>query len=151
MNAWMPSPSSLAEMEKDYAWFKRYSVHDVTATGAKVFMRLGRDDEAYELAKLTVAPEQRTEKKPTLVQAYVILGKIAAKRGDVDEAEVHFAKALEESQLALMPVLGVMTARDWKKHLLQPNGRDCSAAEATIDAACAKMGKTREQLIGILV
>jgi hypothetical protein len=151
VNAWMPSPSSLAEMEKDYAWFKRYSVHDVTATGAKVFMRLGRDDEAYELAKLTVAPEQRTEKKPTLVQAYVILGKIAAKRGDVDEAEVHFAKALKESQLALMPVLGVMTARDWKKHLLQPNGRDCSAAEATIDAACAKMGKTREQLIGILV
>ena len=50
-----------------------------------------------------------------------------------------------------MPVLGVMAARDWKKHLLQPNGRDCSAAEATIDAACAKMGKTREQLIGILV
>ena len=44
----------------------------------------------------------------------------------------------------------VLAARDWKKHVLEPNGRDCSGAEATIDGACAKMDKSREQLASVL-
>ena len=47
-------------------------------------------------------------------------------------------------------MLEVIAARDWKKHLLGPHGRDASAAEEVIDAACAKMHKTRAQLASLL-
>ena len=40
----------------------------------------------------------------------------------------------------------VLAARDWKRHLLEPNGQDCRGAEAVIDGACRKMKKTRGQL-----
>ena len=47
-------------------------------------------------------------------------------------------------------MLEVLAARDWKRHLLEPNGRDASGAEAAIDEACSKMKKTREQLASVL-
>ena len=47
-------------------------------------------------------------------------------------------------------MLEVLAARDWKRHLLEPNEKDCSAAEAAIDGACGKMKKTREQLRPVL-
>ena len=47
-------------------------------------------------------------------------------------------------------MLELLAARDWKKHLLAPNERNCDRAEAVIDGACAKMRKSREQLSSIL-
>ena len=44
----------------------------------------------------------------------------------------------------------LLAARDWKKHVLLPQGRDASGAEAVIDGACVKMKKTREQLASVL-
>ena len=113
-------------------------------------MALGREDEAYEVATIAVSPEQKTLKKSTLASAYSILGQIAAKRGALDEASGHFAKALEEAELSRFPMLELLAARDWKKHLLEPNGWDSSPAEAAIDAACAKMKKTRGDLASVL-
>ena len=79
-----------------------------------------------------------------------ILGQVAVKRGDLDEAEGHFANALEEAKLSRLPMLEVLAARDWKRYLLEPNGRDCGAAESVIDAACARMKKEKVQLAGVL-
>ena len=123
---------------------------DLTSFGASAFLKLGRDDDAYELARLGVAPEQQTEKKTTLVACNSILGQLAAKRGQLDEAEGHFARALEEAKLSRLPMLEVLAARDWKQHVLQPAGRDCAVAEAVIDAACAVMKKDRDQMARVL-
>ena len=71
---------------------------------------------------------------------------MAAKRGHLDEADGHFARALEEAKLSCLPMLEVLAARDWKQHVLQPARRDCSVAEAVIDAACTAMKKDRDQM-----
>ena len=113
-------------------------------------MKLGRHEDAYEMCKIAVSPEQKTEKKTTLVSCHIMLGQVAILREHLDEADGHFAHALEEAKLSRLPFLEVIAARDWKKYLLVPNGRDCGAAEAIIDAALARMKKTREQLPRIL-
>ena len=118
--------------------------------GARAFLKLGRDDDAYELSRIAVSPEQQTDKKTTLVSCHSILGQIAAKRGDLDDAESHFANALLEAKLSRLPMLEVLAARDWKRHLLAPQGRECGAAEAAIDGARLKMKKTREELAPLL-
>ena len=122
----------------------------MTSLGARAFLKLGRDDDALELARIAVSPEQKTLKKTTLVTCHGILGQIAAKRGNVDEADGHFANALEEAKLSRLPMLEVLAARDWKKHVLEPQGRDCSGTEAVIEGACARMDKSREQLASVL-
>ena len=63
INTWMPTPRELADMEKGYAFFRYFFTYDVTSTGARVFMRLGRVDDAYELARIAVSEEQQTQKK----------------------------------------------------------------------------------------
>ena len=146
VGAWIPTPAKLAEMERGYCFVRRYGLHDLTSFGASAFLKLGRDDDAYELARLAVAPEQQTEKKTTLVACNSILGQVAAKRGQLDEADGHFARALEEAKLSRLPMLEVLAARNWIQHVLQPAGRDCAVAEAVIDAACAAMKKDRDQI-----
>ena len=148
--AWLPTPAALAEMEASDAVTKRMGIHDVTSFGARCYLRIGRDDDAYEVARLACLPEQKTEKQTTLISSYSILGQVAAKRGDLDEADGHFAKALGVAKLSPLPLFEVFAARDWKKYLLEPNGRDCGPADAAIDAACAKMNKTREELERVL-
>ena len=137
-------------MEYEYFFLKRFGLYDLTSTGARAFLKLGRDDDAYELSRIAVSPEQKTEKKTTLVDCHSILGQIVAKRGNLDEAESHFANAMKEAKLSRLPMLEVLVARNMKKHLLEPNGRDCSAAEEGIDSACRKMNKTREEVAWVL-
>ena len=150
VNDWIPTPAALAEMERGDPWPQTISWLDVTSFGARAFLKLGRDDDAYELCKVTLSPEQKTKKKTTLVFCSSILGELSAKRGELDQAEAHFADALREATTGLIPMLELLVARDWKQKLLEPNGRDCAAADAAIDAACKKMGKTREQLSPVL-
>ena len=147
---WIPKPTVLADMEANDLIIKRMHPNDITSFGCRCFLRLGRDDDAYELAHLTCHPDQKTEKKTTLVVARMVLGQVAAKRGDLDEASDHFAKALEEAKQSCFPMMELLAARDWKKYLLEPSGRDCSAAESAIDAACSQLNKTRKELGDIL-
>ena len=84
------------------------------------------------------------------MDCYSILGQVATKRGDLEEADGHFAKALEEAKLSRLPMMEVLAARDWKRHVLEPNERDTSGAEAVIDGACATMKKTRGELASVL-
>ena len=95
--------------------------------------------------------KKKTEKKTTLSGCHSILGQVAAKRGDLDEADGHFKRAVEVGKQGIkMPMVELVAARDWKRFLLEPNGRDPSAADAAIDSACAAMNKTREQLASVL-
>ncbi len=150
VNEWIPSPKKIAEMERDDLLMKRMGIYELCSFGARAFLKLGRDDDAYELSRLAILPEQKVEKISSLVCCHGILGQVAATRGDLGEADGHFANALKEAKRSCLPLLEVMAAREWKRHLLAPNQRDCGAAEAVIDAACAKMNKTREQLASLL-
>ena len=150
-NAWIPSPTKLAELESKNPWLNLPSLTDILQFGAQCFLKLGRDDEAYEAAKIAVSKEQNTRKKSTLIMSYSVLGRIAAKRSDIDEAEGFFSEAMVEAKLSRLPMFEVLVARDWKKYLLDPNGRDASAAEAAIDAACAKMKKSKGYLASVLL
>lgn len=150
VNEWIPSPQELAQMEREFRMIQTMHIYDVVSSGAKAFLKLGRHDDAYALSKIAVSPEQKTLKKTTLVPCHSILGQVAAKRGDLEEAEGHFANALNEAKLSRLPMLELIAARDWKRHLLEPHGRDTSAVESTIDGACVRMEKTREQLGSVL-
>ena len=68
----------------------------------------------------------------------------------ISKSNRHFANALNEAKPSCKPMMEVLAARDWKKHLLEPHGWDCSAAEAVIDAAYAKTEKTRGDLASVL-
>ena len=131
-------------------YFQNLSIYEITSFGARAFLKLGRDDDAYELARLAVSPEQNTVKKTTLVSCHSILGQVAAKRGELEAADGHFADALAEAKLSRLPMLEVLAARDWKRHALVAHGRSGAEADMVIDGACGKMGKTRKQLGSVL-
>ena len=150
VNSWMPSPEAIARMERETPMIRLFCVVDITGLGARAFLKLGREDDAFELARQAVAPEQNTVKKSTLVTCRSIMGQIAARRGQDGEADGHFARALEDAEVSRMPMLELLVARDWKRYALEPTGRDCNEAEAVIDGACEKMNKTRAQLAAVL-
>ena len=62
---------------------------------------------------------------------------------DLDEANGHFGRALEAAAASRCPLLEVVAARDWQRAV----SASTADADAAIDAACAKVGKTREQLL----
>ena len=146
VNDWMSSPAELIEMHKNYLPLRDMNYMDIPSFAAKVYLKLGRDDDAYEIARLAVEPEEPLGKITARTRCYSVLGQVAAKRGNLDEANKHFAKAVEVIKPSNFSLLGVIAARDWKKFCLEPNGQDSSAADAAIDEGCAKMNKTREQL-----
>lgn len=140
----------LAKLERENYFTRRYHFYSLTGFGALAFLNLGREDDAQELARIAVSSGQGTEKWPTLVMCHIILGEIAAKRGQLEQADDHFAQALESAKTSRLPMLALIAARDWKKQLLEPAGRDCGEAEVEIDGACAAMGKTRAELGRVL-
>ena len=109
---------------------------------AAVFLRLGRDGDAAEAARILVSPEHRCVQKADLAHGHGVLGQVAAKQGDSKEADSHFGRALEAASASRFPLLEVLAARDWKRAVPGSGG----AAGAVIDAACVKMGKSRAEL-----
>ena len=99
-----------------------------------------------ETARIAVSAEQQTMQKYVLVECHGVLGQVAAKRGQLEEARGHFGRALEEARASRLPMLEVLAARDWKRAV----GERGATADAVIDTACAKMGKSREQLAAVL-
>ena len=148
-NAWIPSPAALAGMETGYR--RTMGIMDTTSFGALALLRLGRTDDAVELARLILEPGQKTVRKTTTLLCHTVLGQVAAGRGQTEEADSHFSRALEEASLSRLPMLELLAARDWKRYALEPQGRDSSEAEAVIDGACLKMKKTRTQLEPVLL
>jgi hypothetical protein len=145
--AWIPTPAELANHERDYGYARQLGMLSILNLGARAFLKLGRDDEAVETARIAVSVEQQTMHKYVLVECHSVLGQVAAKRGNVDEAGGHFGRAVEEARASRLPMLEVLAARDWKRAVSESG----AAADVAIDGACAKMGKTRAQLASVLL
>ena len=65
---------------------------------ARAFLQLGRGDDAAETARIAVSAEQQTMQKYVLVECHGVLGQVvAAKHGQLEEANGHFGRALEEA------------------------------------------------------
>ena len=76
---------------------------------------------------------------------------MAAKRGEFEEANGHFARGLEEARRSRFALEEVLVARDWKRAMGESAASAGGAdADAVIDAACAQMGKSRAQLASVL-
>lgn len=146
----MPTPMEVVEMDRQLK-FGRVAGSGLASgnLAARALFRMGREDEAFELAKMIVAPNE-TIKKVSIVDCHTILGKISAKRGNLAEAGEHFQNAMSEAKISRLPMLEVFAARECKKHLLEPNGLDCRPIEEKIDEACMQMKKTRKDIAAIL-
>jgi hypothetical protein len=145
VGAWIPTPAAIAQHERDQTVVSFLHM-GMLSLAASVFLRLGRDDDAAEAARILVSPEHRHIQHCDLAHGHGVLGQVAAKRGDAEAAGGHFGRALEAAVSSRFPLLEVIAARDWKR-AVPASG---AAADAVIDAACAKMGKPRAQLALVL-
>ena len=65
---------------------------------ASVFLRLGRDDDAAEAARILVSPEHGSMMRSDIAYGHCVLGQLAAKGGDAEAAGGHFGRALEAAE-----------------------------------------------------
>jgi len=149
--ALLGTPASTAALIKE-DWFSRAAGlwQALFSFAVRAYIKLGCDEDAAQFAKMIVSPEAKIIFKPVLVDGWSTLGKVAAKQGSFEEADSHFSEARKEAEASRLPMLELLVARDWKKHVLLPAQRDCSPAEGSIDLACQKMKKTRSQMECVL-
>jgi hypothetical protein len=141
VGAWIPAPEVIAQHERDQP-MTCCCFMGMLGLAASAFLRLGRDDDAAEAARILVSPEHGCVLPDDLVHGHRVLGQVAAKRGDVEAAGGHFGRALEAAAASRLPLWEVIVARGWKRAVPESG----VAADAVIDAACVKMGKSRSQL-----
>jgi hypothetical protein len=142
--AWIPTPAAIAEHERAHLWSMHWGRMGLLCLAASVFLRLGRAEDAAEAARILVSPQHHCVNWSDITQGHSVLGQVAAARGDLDAASGHFGRALEAAAASRYPLLEVLAARDWQA--AAPAHARSGAADAVIEVACAKMGKTREQL-----
>jgi hypothetical protein len=149
VSAWIPTPSVLAQIERESCWAYTYGgVFSVQHKAARAFLRLGRDDDAAEVARAAVSCAEPAVQVYSVVECHCVLGEVAAKRGELAEAGGHFSAGLGAAKASgKLPMLELLVARDWVRAV-----GDCGAidADAVIDGACAAMGKSRAQLAAVL-
>ena len=143
MGEWMPTPAAIAQLELEHPTGAAAN-NRMLPLAAEAFLQLGRDDDAAEAARIGLLPEQHTHDTFARGKYHRVLGRVAAKRGNAEEAGGHFGRALEEAKA--LPMLQLLAARDWKRSVSASG----AAADAAIDAACAKMGKSRAELASVL-
>jgi hypothetical protein len=148
VSAWIPVPAALAQLERDQFWSQQWGLMGLLDVAAAAFLQLGRDDDAAEVARILVSPEHHCVQHRDRARAHSVLGQVAAKRGDVEEAGGHFCRALQAAAASRFPLVEVLAARDWKRAV---GASAAAAADAAIDAACVKMGKSRGQLASVLL
>ena len=141
VGAWIPTPAAIAQHERDQT-VTQFLFMGMLGLAASVFLRLGRDDDAAEAARILVSPEHNCIQRSDLAHGHSILGQVTAKRGDVDAADGHFGRALDAATASWFPLWVVIAARDWKRAVPESSG----AADAVIGAACIQMGKSHSEL-----
>jgi hypothetical protein len=137
----------MAEHEREQAWCQHFPLAGILRLATTAFLRLGRDDDAKEAARILVSPEHHCILPIDLAHGHSVLGQVAAKRGDLEEAGGHFGRATEAAKASRLPLVEVLTVQEWARSV---GSSVATAADAAIDAACAKMGKSREQLASVL-
>ena len=75
-----------------------------------------------------------------------VLGRVLARRGDLNGAEAAFRTAAEMGRAARMPLVELIAGRELKQHVPAVS----ADGDAMIDAACSAMGKERAMFTGIL-
>lgn len=112
MNAWMPSPETLAAADRTWS-LQHWGTCSAVALGAQSFERLGRFDDATATARLGLAPEQCLRKHNAIVECHRVLGRVALVQGESAEvARAHFRRALLAAQASCLPFLVHLTQLD---------------------------------------
>jgi hypothetical protein len=131
-----------------YAALALEILYGILCLAAAAFLRLGQDDDAEEAARILVSPKHHCTLPIDLAHGHNVLGQVAAKRDDLEAAGAHFGRAIEAAEASRFPLVEVLTARDWARAV---GASAVAAADVAIDAACVKMGKSREQLASVLL
>jgi hypothetical protein len=150
VGAWLQrgalTPAAIAQHERDQ-FDSQFCGHEgILQLAAAAFLKLGRDDEAAEAARILVSPEHECVLHYDVAHGHGVLGQVAAKRGEAEEADGHFRRALTAAVASRFPLFEVVAARDWQRAVPASAG----VAGAAIDAACLKMGKARAELAPVL-
>ena len=136
--AFTPAPQTLVEMDRDpllHLWF----IASLVMLGARAYLRLGKDDEAEATAQGGLA---EAKKVTTRVDCHRVLGIVAARRGDLKEAEASFVAGMEEARDAGLYLLELLCARDMKQFVVEKSQGQADEVDAMIAAAAERMNKT---------
>ena len=150
VGAWIPAPAAISQLDLDQTVTHCYLFMGILGLAASVFLRLGRDGDAAEAARILVSPEHGCMFHCDLALGHRVLGKVAAKRGDVVAAGGHFGRALEAAAASRFPLWEVVAARDWQCAVPASSAAAGTTSCMAIDAACVKMGRSRAELAPVL-
>ena len=136
--AFTPAPQTLVEMDRDpllHLWF----MPSLVMLGARAYLRLGKDDEAEATAQGGLA---EAKKVTTRVDCHRVLGIVAARRGDLKQAETSFVAGMEEARDAGLYLLELLCARDMKQFVVETLQGQANEVGTMIAAAAGRMNKT---------
>ena len=107
--------------------------------GARAYLRLGKNEEAEATARGGLA---EAKKVTTRVECHRVLGIVAARRGDLKQAEASFVAGMEEARDAGLYLLDLLCARDVKQFVVGKSQGQADEVDAIIAAAAGRMNKT---------
>ena len=138
----MPSPTTLVEMDRA-VYFQVWHTASLVVLGARAYLRLGKDEEAEATAREGLA---EAKKVTTRVECHRVLGIVAARRENSEQAQASFLAGMEEARDTGMHLLEMLCARDVKQFVVEKSqgtqGQADEAADAAISAATGRMNKT---------
>ena len=134
----MPAPQTLVEMDRD-PFLHVLGTGSLVMLGARAYLRLGKDDEAEATAQGGLA---EAKKVTTRVECHRVLGIVAARRGDLKQAEASFLAGMEEARDAGLHLLELLCARDLKQFVVEKLQGQADEVDAMISAAAGRMTKT---------
>ena len=87
---------------------------------------------------------------PTRVECHRVLGVVAARRGNLKEAEASFLAGMEEALDTGAYLLELLCARDLKQFVVEKSQGQTDEADAMIAAAAGRMNKTTADFEALL-
>ena len=134
---------TIAELDKQWMPHVAWGSMNILAWGARAYERVGLDDKAEETAKLAF---EIGKKKTTIADCHCLIGRLAAQRGNEEEAKAAFRAAAETARVGKWHMLGIVAGHELKRHVPAAS----EEAEAMIDAACGRIGKDRTAFARLL-